>query len=90
MDEAVIAYLWGEGVMYLFLDGVYLKMRVGKRPAEAALVAHGISAEGKPTLLDASRLSEVYPPMSMSPSTIAMPASMAWRRWGHSTDSSGE
>jgi len=40
-----------EDVLYLFLDGVYLKMRVGKNPAEAVLVAHGITAEGKRTLL---------------------------------------
>lgn len=43
--------LSGEDVLYLFLDGVYLKMRVGKSPAEAVLVAHGITAEGKRTLL---------------------------------------
>jgi putative transposase len=43
--------LSGEEVLYLFLDGVYLKMRVGKGPAEAVLVAHGITAEGKRTLL---------------------------------------
>lgn len=43
--------LSGEEVLYLFLDGVYLKMRVGKSPAEAVLVAHGITAEGKRKLL---------------------------------------
>jgi len=40
-----------EDVLYLFLDGVYLKMRAGKSPAEAVLVAHGITAEGERTLL---------------------------------------
>lgn len=43
--------LSGDDVLYLFLDGVYLKMRVGKGRAEAVLVAHGISAEGKRVLL---------------------------------------
>ena len=43
--------LSSEEVLYLFLDGVYLKMRVGTSPAEAVLVAHGITAEGKRTLL---------------------------------------
>jgi len=43
--------LSGEDVLYLFLDGVYLKMRVGKTKAEAVLVAHGITSEGKRTLL---------------------------------------
>jgi len=43
--------LSGEEVLYLFLDGVYLKMRVGKSPAEAVLVAHGIRADGTRTLL---------------------------------------
>lgn len=43
--------LSGEEVLYLFLDGVYLKMRVGKSKAEAVLVAHGIMADGKRTLL---------------------------------------
>ena len=43
--------LSGEDVLYLFLDGVYLKMRVGKTKPEAVLVAHGISSEGKRTLL---------------------------------------
>jgi len=43
--------LSGEEVLYLFLDGVYLKMRAGKSPAEAVLVAHGITVEGKRTLL---------------------------------------
>jgi transposase-like protein len=40
-----------EDVLYLFLDGVYLKMRVGKSPAEAVLVAHGITTDGQRTLL---------------------------------------
>ena len=39
-----------EGV-YLFLDGVYLKMHVGNSAAEAVLVAHGITAQGKRALL---------------------------------------
>jgi transposase-like protein len=39
-----------EGV-YLFLDGVYLKMHVGNSPAEAVLVAHGITAQGQRALL---------------------------------------
>jgi transposase-like protein len=39
-----------EEVLYLFLDGVYLKMRVGKSPAEAVLVAHGITTDSKRTL----------------------------------------
>jgi transposase-like protein len=43
--------LSAEEVLYLFLDGVYLKMRVGQTPAEAVLVAHGITAEGKRMLL---------------------------------------
>ena len=43
--------LSGEEVLYLFLDGVYLKMRVGKSKAEAVLVAHAIMADGKRTLL---------------------------------------
>lgn len=43
--------LSSEDVLYLFLDGVYLKMRAGKSPAEAVLVAHGITTEGKRTLL---------------------------------------
>jgi len=43
--------LSGEDILYLFLDGVYLKMRVGKSKAEAVLVAHGITADGKRTLL---------------------------------------
>lgn len=43
-----------EEVVYLFLDGVYLKMRVGNSPAEAVLVAHGITAEGKRVLLGAT------------------------------------
>ena len=43
--------LSGEDVLYLFLDGVYLEMRVGKSPAEAVLVAHGITVDGKRTLL---------------------------------------
>jgi putative transposase len=40
-----------EEVVYLFLDGVYLKMHVGNSPAEAVLVAHGITTEGKRVLL---------------------------------------
>jgi transposase-like protein len=40
-----------EEIVYLFLDGVYLKMRVGDSPAEAVLVAHGISLSGKRVLL---------------------------------------
>ena len=40
-----------EDVLYLFLDGVYLKMHVGKCAAEAVLVAHGIVAGGKRVLL---------------------------------------
>jgi transposase-like protein len=40
-----------EEVVYLFLDGVYLKMHVGNSPAEAILVAHGITAEGQRVLL---------------------------------------
>jgi transposase-like protein len=43
--------LSGQDVLYLFLDGVYLKMRAGKSPAEAVLVAHGITVEGKRVLL---------------------------------------
>ena len=43
--------LSGEDVLYLFMDGVYLKMRVGNSSAEAVLVAHGITAEGKRVLL---------------------------------------
>ena len=43
--------LSGEDILYLFLDGVYLKMRAGKSPAEAVLVAHGIAADGQRTLL---------------------------------------
>ena len=38
-------------VVYLFLDGVYLKMHVGNSPAEAVLVAHGITVQGKRALL---------------------------------------
>ena len=40
-----------EEVVYLFLDGVYLKMHVGNSAAEAVLVAHGITVEGKRALL---------------------------------------
>jgi len=40
-----------EEVVYLFLDGVYLKMHVGNSAAEAVLVAHGITAQGKRALL---------------------------------------
>jgi putative transposase len=40
-----------EEVLYVFLDGVYLKMRIGKSPAEAVLAAHGITATGKRVLL---------------------------------------
>lgn len=40
-----------EEVVYLFLDGVYLKMHVGNSPAEAVLVAHGITVQGKRVLL---------------------------------------
>jgi transposase-like protein len=40
-----------EEVVYLFLDGVYLKMHVGNSPAEAVLVAHGITLQGKRILL---------------------------------------
>ena len=43
--------LSGEEVLYLFLDGVYLKMRVGNCGAEAVLVAHGITSAGKRVLL---------------------------------------
>jgi len=43
--------LSGEEVLYLFLDGVYLKMRVGDCGAEAVLVAHGITAQGQRVLL---------------------------------------
>jgi transposase-like protein len=43
--------LSGEDVLYLFLDGVYLKMRAGKSPAEAVLVAHGMTADGRRVLL---------------------------------------
>ena len=43
--------LSAEEVVYLFLDGVYLKMHVGHSPSEAVLVAHGITAEGKRVLL---------------------------------------
>jgi transposase-like protein len=43
--------LSAEEVLYLFLDGVYLKMRIGNSAAEAVLVAHGITAEGKRVLL---------------------------------------
>jgi len=39
--------LSGEDVPYLFLDGVYLKMRIGNCAAEAVLVAHGVTREGK-------------------------------------------
>jgi transposase-like protein len=39
--------LSGVELVYLFLDGVYLKMRVGGTEAEAVLVAHGVTAEGK-------------------------------------------
>jgi len=38
-------------VVYLFLDGVYLKMHVGNSATEAVLVAHGITAQGKRALL---------------------------------------
>jgi len=38
-------------LVYLFLDGVYLKMRVGGTEAEAVLVAHGVTAEGKRELV---------------------------------------
>ena len=55
MKEAFTAWrkrdLSAEEVVYLFLDGVYLKMRVGDSPAEAVLVAHGITVEGKRVLL---------------------------------------
>jgi transposase-like protein len=40
-----------EEVVYLFLDGVYLKVHVGNSAAEAVLVAHGITVEGKRALL---------------------------------------
>ncbi len=43
--------LSGEDVLYLFLDGVYLKMHAGTCRAEAVLVAHGITSEGSRTLL---------------------------------------
>jgi transposase-like protein len=43
--------LSGDDVLYLFLDGVYLKMRIGNSPAEGALVAHGITREGRRVLL---------------------------------------
>jgi transposase-like protein len=43
--------LSGDEVLYLFLDGVYLKMRVGNSAAEAALAAHGITSSGKRVLL---------------------------------------
>jgi len=39
-----------EGVLYVFLDGVYPKMRVGKRKPEAVLVAHGITTDGRRAL----------------------------------------
>lgn len=39
--------LSGDEVLYLFLDGVYLKMRIGNSAAEAVLVAHGVTREGK-------------------------------------------
>jgi transposase-like protein len=54
LKEAFTAWrkrdLSAEEVVYLFLDGVYLKMRVGDSPAEAVLVAHGITAQGKRVL----------------------------------------
>jgi len=40
-----------DDVLYLFLDGVYLKMRIGHSSAEAVRVAHGITADGKRVLL---------------------------------------
>ena len=43
--------LSGDEVLYLFLDGVYLKMRVGNSRAEAVLAAHGITGDGKRVLL---------------------------------------
>jgi len=42
--------LSGEDVLYLFLDGVYLKMRIGNSAAEAVLVAHGVTRAGKRVL----------------------------------------
>jgi transposase-like protein len=43
--------LSGEEVLYLFFDAVYLKVRIGDCPAEAVLVAHGITAKGERTLV---------------------------------------
>jgi len=43
--------LSGEDILYLFCDGVYLKMRTGNSSAEAVLVAHGIDRSGKRVLL---------------------------------------
>jgi transposase-like protein len=45
--------LSSEEVLYLFLDGVYLKMHVGNSAAEAVLVAHGVTVEGKRVLFGA-------------------------------------
>lgn len=42
--------LSGEDGVYLFLDGVYLKMRIGNSPAEAVLVAHGVTRTGRRAL----------------------------------------
>lgn len=51
LHEAFAAWrkrdLSGEEVLYLFLDGVYLKMRIGNSAAEAVLVAHGITSKGE-------------------------------------------
>jgi len=45
--------LSNEEALYLFLDGVYLKMHVGNSAAEAVLVAHGVTVEGKRVLFGA-------------------------------------
>lgn len=38
-------------LVYLFLDAVMLKMRIGSYPAEAVLVAHGICSDGNRVVL---------------------------------------
>jgi len=43
-----------EGIIYLFLDGIYLGVRGNSRDKEAVLVAHGITRDGKRVVLHLS------------------------------------
>jgi putative transposase len=43
-----------EGIIYLFLDGIYLGVRGNSRGKEAVLVAHGITRQGKRVVLHLS------------------------------------